>query len=59
VLGKYSATVRGSRKVTVRFGEPIAVEASKNRRAAAADLTHQLEVSVQGLLDGLNAEKAG
>ena len=53
VLGKYSATVRGSRAVRIQFGEPIPVEPTGNRRQATRDLTKQLESQVQDLIDGL------
>lgn len=51
VLGKYSATVRSTRKATVRVGEPVLVEASRKRKAAAQDLTDRLERRVQEMLD--------
>jgi 1-acyl-sn-glycerol-3-phosphate acyltransferase len=51
VLGKYTATVRAARKATVRFGEPIPVEAGRKRKAAARDLTDRLERRVQEMLD--------
>ena len=56
VLGKYSATVRGPRKSIVRFGEPIPVEAARNRRVAAAEMTHELEQRVQQLIVEINQE---
>ena len=52
LLGKYSAAVRSARKVTVRFGEPIPAEATRDRRAAARDLTDLIEQRVQEMLDG-------
>lgn len=51
VLGLDTATIRGTRKVTVTFGEPIPVETGKGRKTKAADLTRLLEERVQGLLD--------
>ena len=56
VLGKYSATIRGSRTVTVRFGEPIRVEVAHDRRTAAAALTRDLEQRVQDMLDAMSGE---
>lgn len=51
VLGRQTATIRGTRRAVVTFGEPIPVEPSQRRREAAADLTHTLERRVQALLD--------
>ena len=51
VLGKYSATIRGRRRVTVTFGEPIAVESGSNRKTAAQAITETLEMRVQEMLD--------
>ncbi len=56
VLGEYSATVRAPRRSIVRFGEPLPVESRRDRRAAAAELTHELEHRVQGLLNAINSE---
>jgi 1-acyl-sn-glycerol-3-phosphate acyltransferase len=47
VLGKYSATVRSTRRVTVRFGQPVAVQAGRERKAAARKLIGTLECRVQ------------
>ncbi len=52
VLGKYSATIRGRRRVTVTFGKAVEVEAGKDRKAATHLLTQTLEARVQELLDG-------
>lgn len=51
VLGVKTATIRGSRRATITFGDPVPVVAGKNRRAAAAVLTRTLEERVQALLD--------
>lgn len=51
VLGVKTATIRGSRRVTVTFGEPIPVSTERAKDAAAA-LTRRLEQHVQALLDG-------
>lgn len=50
VLGAPSATIRGTRRATIAFGEPITVRAGKNRTHA---LTEELECRVQALLDGI------
>ena len=50
VLKCYSATVRGERHSTITFGQPVPVEYSR-ARSAAADLTSQLEEQIQQLLD--------
>jgi len=47
--------IRGERRVTVRFGEPIVVPAERSGRDAVAQWTDMLETKVQELLDGLNA----
>jgi 1-acyl-sn-glycerol-3-phosphate acyltransferase len=51
VLGLPTATVRGTRKAVVTFGEPIAVAPGRDKKEAAASLTTLLEQRVQGLLD--------
>ena len=51
VLGVKTASIRGARKATVSFGEPIPVEASRGRKSAAPALTRLLEERVQALLD--------
>ena len=53
VLNRYSATVRGTRRARVMFGEPIAVERSANRKMAIPQLTEVLEHEVQRLIDTL------
>jgi 1-acyl-sn-glycerol-3-phosphate acyltransferase len=55
VLGKYSATVRATRRVTVRFGEPILVDAGRDRKTAARELTDLLERRIQEMLDSHGA----
>ena len=52
VIGKYSATIRGHRRVTVRFGESIAVDPKADRRKGAGELIDSLESRVQEMLDG-------
>jgi len=51
VLGVTTATIRGARRATVTFGEPIPVEAGRGKKTAAGDLTRLLEQRVQTLLD--------
>ena len=51
VLGYETARIRGTRRVTVTFGEPIRVEPSKDKKGAAAELTRTMEERVQALLD--------
>ena len=55
VLGKYSATIRTARKVTIQLGEPIAVEGGRRRKGAAREMIDRLETTVQEMLDGLIA----
>lgn len=50
VLQRYTATIRGSRRATVTFGEPVTAEAGR-RKGAAHELTNTLESRVQSLLD--------
>ncbi len=52
VLGYSTARIRGTRRVTVTFGEPIPVEAQRDKKGAAAALTRTMEARVQALLDG-------
>ncbi|MEX2187770.1 MAG: 1-acyl-sn-glycerol-3-phosphate acyltransferase [Pirellulales bacterium] len=56
VLGKYSATIRSRRAVTVSIGQPINVPSEKGTKNAVGELTETLERSVQGLLDEMNGE---
>jgi len=51
VLGKFSASVRGSRRAWIEFGEPVPVQPSRDRRTAARQLTDTLENRVQQMLD--------
>ena len=51
VLGVYSATIRSSRRVTIRFGEAVPVPTDRKQKTAAADLTETLEGKVQKMLD--------
>ncbi len=51
VLPAETATVRGSRRATVTFGEPIPVPAERGKKASATALTDLLERQVQSLLE--------
>ena len=51
VLGVKTATIRGARKATVTFGQPIPVSGGREKRRGAATLTRLLEERVQALLD--------
>jgi hypothetical protein len=53
VLGAKTATVRGTRRAKVAFGEPIPVGRDKRAQVRAAELTGQLELATQSLLDNL------
>jgi 1-acyl-sn-glycerol-3-phosphate acyltransferase len=53
VLNRYSATVRGTRRARIMFGEPIAVQRSTDRKMAVPQLTEALEHGVQQLIDQL------
>lgn len=55
VLERFSAKVRGPRRSTVAFGEPIAVEPTKDRRAAMARLTEAFENAVQDQIDRIGS----
>jgi 1-acyl-sn-glycerol-3-phosphate acyltransferase len=50
ILGRKTATIRGTRKATVTIGEPLPVIADRSKNAAAV-LTRLLEERVQFLLD--------
>ena len=50
VLGVKTASIRGTRKATVTFGEPIRVNDDRRKEAVPA-LTNRLEECVQSLLD--------
>ena len=50
VLGHKTARIKGARRATVTFGEPIPIEPRKGTKEAAA-LTRVMEERVQVLLD--------
>jgi len=56
VLGASTATIRGTRKAIVTFGEPIPLEKQRDRKATGPGLTQKLEERVQALLDGAGEE---
>jgi hypothetical protein len=58
VLGAVYPGVRGRRKAVVRFGEPIEVPKEREAKGAVEKWTDMVEGRVQGLIDGINAEKA-
>jgi len=51
VLPAETAAIRGARRATVTFGEPIPVVAEKSKKMTPVTLTRTLEERVQGLLD--------
>jgi hypothetical protein len=51
VLGVPTATIRGARKATIAFGQPVPVPAERGKSKAAAELARTLERRVQELLD--------
>ncbi len=56
VLDRFSATVRGTRRARVGFGEPILVERSANRKQGISELTERLEQEVQQVIDQLQGK---
>lgn len=55
VLNQFSATVRGTRRARLRFGQPIAVERTAGKKQSVAQITQLLEDGVQAILNGLRA----
>jgi hypothetical protein len=51
VLGRRTATIRGTRRAVVSFGEAIPVDGAARSRDAGPELTRRLEAAVQSLLD--------
>lgn len=51
ILGVATASIRAARRATVTFGRPIPVPAGKGAKSNPAELTRQLEESVQAMLD--------
>lgn len=56
LLGLTYPTVKGERRVTLRFGEPLAVEPFSKLPDGTRALTVELEHRVQDMLDDLNTE---
>jgi len=54
ILGLDLPSVRGPRKITIEFGQPIEVPKGRAGRGGVADLTQRMQQSVQSLVDGLN-----
>ncbi len=57
VLEIPTATVRGTRRAEVTFGEPIMVETGRSQKGASQRLTLQLEERVRQLLDALSGTR--
>lgn len=55
ILGRDLPSVRGRRRVVVRFGAPVAVDCSV-KKPSSVELTHQLHARVQQLIDDVNAD---
>ena len=53
VLDVYTASIRGRRRATVSFGEPIEVAGEKKSKSAVPDLIRSLESAVQEQLDSI------
>jgi 1-acyl-sn-glycerol-3-phosphate acyltransferase len=54
-----TATIRGSRRAVVSFGEPIPVQHSRDRKTVAHTLTEMFEQRVQMLLDDIKPKNQG
>lgn len=54
ILGLDLPSVRGRRRVMVRFGEPLVVSQAEGKKTTSAQLTQQLHQRVQGLIDEIN-----
>jgi 1-acyl-sn-glycerol-3-phosphate acyltransferase len=57
VLGLDYPTVRGDRRVVIRFGEPIELAPGKSR-LSPAELTIRMQSMVQSQINGLNAQSS-
>ncbi len=55
VLGASFPSVRGPRRVMVRFDEPYELPRGKDKKLSPAEVTDHLERRVQSMLDDLNA----
>ena len=56
VLQASTATIRGTRRAVIEFGDPIPVKQEKGGKEQIHALTEQLERSVQALLDGIELD---
>lgn len=54
ILGLELPSVRGRRRIVVRFGAPIDVSTSDDKKLTSAQLTQTLHGAVQGLVDEIN-----
>lgn len=59
ILQRDLPSVRAPREIQIRFGEPIEVAPSKNRRGRTAELTVQMQSRVQALIDQMNRDRNG
>lgn len=57
VLGLDYPSVRGNRRATIRFGDPIELPPGKSKRTAAG-LTKDMQSAVQAQIDALNAQSS-
>ncbi len=57
VLGAKTATIRGARKATVTFGDPITVEPRGAKKTTPGALTEILETRVQKMLEGASDQR--
>jgi len=56
VLQASTATIRGTRRAVIEFGNPIPVKQGKGGKEQIHALTEQLERSVQAMLDGIELD---
>ena len=54
ILGLEYPTIRGRRRVTIRFGQPLEIDTSLTQRGGTAELTLTMHARVQAVLDELN-----
>jgi hypothetical protein len=58
ILGLDLPSVRGRRRVVVRFGHTLEASAGEGKKVSSAELTTALHAKVQALIDEINAEHA-
>ncbi|MFT7642034.1 MAG: hypothetical protein ACI9G1_003791 [Pirellulaceae bacterium] len=56
ILGLDLPTIRGRRRVAMKFGDPIAIPSGKQPREKIAQTTVELQHAVQTLIDELNQQ---